>query len=118
MGKNAQETVRRKWLLSQHCQEWVEVYREGMNWKNVSHKSSPGQIESIRRVIKQADEYLQELEEKNVELDRVAVTTGNQLEEVLNSRSWRILQKLQQTRIKLIPQGSRIEKFLDGFLSR
>ena len=107
MGKKAQETVRRKWLLSQHCQEWFDVYREGINLENESHKSSPSQIEPILRVIKQAEEYLQEVEEKNVELDRVAVTTMNQLEEILNSRSWRLLQKLQKVRIKLFPHGGR-----------
>jgi glycosyltransferase involved in cell wall biosynthesis len=105
VGKNAQETVRRNWLLSQHCQEWVEVYKEGIHWENVSHESSPGQIKPFLQVIKQAEEYLQELEEKNIELDRAAVTAGSQLEEILNSRSWRMLQKLQQIRIKLIPPG-------------
>lgn len=105
MGKNAQETVKNKWLLSQHYQEWLEVYREGLQGKKRLHKSSLGQIEPILRIIKQADDYLQELEERNVELDRVAVTTTNQLDDILNSRSWRLLQIFQKARLKVFPQG-------------
>ena len=40
------------------------------------------------------------------------VAKDNQLNEILTSRSWRLINKFQKIRLMLIPKGSRLEKWL------
>ena len=121
MGKIAQETVRDKWLLSQHCHEWVEVYESVLDPIEKLQGYPSDQFSIILRIANQTEQYQQELEDtiqqlnaKNIELDREAVTVSNQLREIIESRSWQLMQIIQKGRLWLVPQGSLRERVLSG----
>jgi hypothetical protein len=65
-----------------------------------------------------------ELDQKNAQLierDRVATLTTNQLNEILESQSWQLIQRAQALRLKLAPQGGKLEQafaWLSGMLRR
>jgi hypothetical protein len=57
-------------------------------------------------------EQLAARSEQAAALDRAAQLAHLQLEEIRESRSWRLIQKLQRLRLRLIPQGSSLERIL------
>jgi hypothetical protein len=77
-----------------------------------------GEIASLRDQLADKEQLLQEVSVKVIELDRVANTVTNQLNDVRASRSWQLLQMLQGLRLRLIPPGSRRERIYYGLLGK
>jgi hypothetical protein len=70
------------------------------------------EISALREQLEAKERLVQEVSAKVVELDRLANTASNQLNEVHASRSWQLLQKLQALRLWLAPPGSLRERLL------
>jgi hypothetical protein len=70
------------------------------------------EISALREQLEARERLVQEVSARVVELDRLANTASNQLNEVHASRSWQLLQKLQALRLWLAPPGSLRERLL------
>jgi glycosyltransferase involved in cell wall biosynthesis len=118
MGLKAQETVCRGWLLSQHAREWAETYRQALDPHNPLLKLNADRS-GLLRLIERLEASRQALAGQVQALDRQVLelnmqVAGNRevLEEILASRSWQALQRLQRLRLRLVPQNSRRERVL------
>jgi hypothetical protein len=70
------------------------------------------QVDGKEQLVQAKDRQIQEISAKAVELDRQANTARDQLNEILASRSWQLLQKAQRVRLRLAPPGSLRERLL------
>lgn len=68
------------------------------------------EISVLRDQLEAKERLVQEISARVVELDRLANTVGNQLNEVHASRSWQLLEKAQRLRLRLAPPGSLRER--------
>ena len=93
----AQKTVQEEWLLSRKYHELIDVYQLALEEKGPAQKVRQDNA-NLKRIISQAEDYQSGLEERLHAVD-------NQLNEIHNSRSWRLLKQIQKLRLKLIPKG-------------
>jgi len=92
----AQKTVQDDWLLSRKYHELIDVYQLALEEKGSAQKVRQDNA-NLKRIISQAEDYQSGLEERLHAVD-------NQLNEIHNSRSWRLLKQIQKLRLKLIPK--------------
>jgi glycosyltransferase involved in cell wall biosynthesis len=129
MGKAAQTTVRNQWLLSDHVDRWAELYRSF-----TKQEPSPEKSAIARNTAQKMQSFQQELEKELsenyqakaqlAEKNRLILEYGiisqqyqamyELYQEILQSRSWKLLEKLYRLRIRFIPKGSRRERLLGG----
>jgi glycosyltransferase involved in cell wall biosynthesis len=129
MGKAAQTTVRNQWLLSNHVDRWAELYRSF-----AKQQASPEKPATPRNIAQKMQSFQQDLERELsenyhakaqlAEKDRLILEYGiisqqyqamyELYQEVLQSRSWKLLEKLYRLRIRFIPRGSRREGLFGG----
>lgn len=121
MGLRAQQTVREQWLLSRHAHEWVEVYKKAFSV--MGNRSPVQQAAVFARVAQQVQRRHQELEQtvaglkaKVAEQEHQVQVLQTQLTEILNTRSWRLMQRLQRLRLRVVPLKSRRARLLDWLL--
>lgn len=79
---------------------------------------SKEEIGALRQQLEEKERLLQQVSARNVELDRLAHTASNQLEDIRRSRSWRLLQGFQRLRLKLIPPNSGRERLFHRLLGK
>jgi glycosyltransferase involved in cell wall biosynthesis len=135
MGASAQESVARDWLLSNHAQEWQSVYSQ-ISHSYHSLESTPAstyQPASVSDILRQAvhwqarlieeliqqDETIhqlkQQLSKMSVELtgkEQAYQTAQSLYLDIMNSSSWKLMQKLIRFRLKVLPKNSRREKLV------
>lgn len=107
MGRAAQETVRQGWLLSQHAAEWPDTYHQILASGRQAASLSPA-VQIALSVNEQVESRQSELEQdlkilhKSVQEMAAEIKTlqerSNQLDEILNSRSWKLVQQMQKIR--------------------
>jgi hypothetical protein len=106
IAQQAQKTLTDSWLLSHHYQEWLTAYQSAIALvkvqSNASHKQSS---QSLLNVLSQIMEY-QSIIAYNLD------ETNYRLKDILSSRSWQWMQKLQRVRLNLFPKGSYSEQIL------
>ena len=110
MGSAAQITVKDGWLLSQNIQGWLEAYQRAFKPDTDKQQVDPG-LSNLLGVIQQSIEYNNELRENVGAL-------AEQVEDILESRSWRIMKKFQNIRLKLIPPGGSGERMLNSVFGK
>jgi glycosyltransferase involved in cell wall biosynthesis len=128
MGMNAQETVRRCGLLSEHAWQWREAYEQA---QEAAHQAGTppeaGQLAVMSSVLQQAQSWQdhlkirgQALETSLAEKERAAqamqeqFTKANQrLYEIQSSTAWKLVQRLWGVRLALAPAGSPQARLLD-----
>jgi glycosyltransferase involved in cell wall biosynthesis len=141
IAKNAQETIKSYWLLSQNAFRWEETYRSAFD-NLLSNREKNNPIVNIVRSInmdlfdtftkKEAtlNETLKQLAEKEAtiqaltaEKERVVQALSAQvnelervLQEIYSSRAWRLIQLIRSVRLRLIPHGSRRERSVQSLL--
>jgi hypothetical protein len=102
----AQKTLTGNLLLSHHYQEWLTAYQSAIALvkvqSNASHKQTS---QPLLNILSQIVEY-QSIVEYNLD------ETTYRLKDILNSRSWQWMQKLQRVRLYLFPKGSHSEQIL------
>jgi len=106
IAQQAQKTLTDNWLLSHHYVEWLAAYQSAIAIVN-------DPINASRR---QSSQYLLNVLSQIVEYQATVVSslddTSYRLNDILNSRSWQWMQKLQRVRDELIPKGSHSEQIL------
>jgi glycosyltransferase involved in cell wall biosynthesis len=124
IGNNAQKTLRRNWLISQHAGAWAEAYDRIAADLEASRRSRQAGRATTLQALKQAERWYQELlerlseqtfhmqatqralYEKEQEIQRVQTQTRH-----TKNRSARgLLDRLHALRIKLVPPGSKAER--------
>jgi hypothetical protein len=117
----AQDTARRDGLLSRYAAGWQAAWQEAAGLAGSPDPTRQARLPLLARAASQALQRQLSIERQNVSLaqDLAAsqVEAGHlrrQLDEILNSRSWQTLQKLQSARLRLIPAESSREKLLQS----
>ena len=72
----------------------------------------------LRELAVEMRDQVASLSDKVVELDREMNTVANQLRDIRQSRSWEFIQRLQNIRLKLIPQNTGRERLLFKLLGK
>ena len=72
----------------------------------------------LRSLAVETQDQLAGLTEKVVEMDKELNTVSNQLRDVHESRSWQMMQRIQNIRLKIIPSGSRRERVFLSLLGK
>ncbi len=93
-------------LVQEYERKFWQLKKENYDLRQLS-------IEAQER-IKQQDKQIQTLNENMAALDLEASNAKNQLGGLQESRSWRLLQKLQRLRLRLAPVGSLREQVFFG----
>jgi glycosyltransferase involved in cell wall biosynthesis len=102
----AQRTVTDHWLLSRNHKDWIEVYKEAL-FDSKTGVTPSVKHNNLMRIISQSEDYQATLEDSLFEV-------SNQLSDILDSRSWRLLRTVQNLRMKLVPEGGILERLLFG----
>ena len=106
MAVQAQRTVKEHWLLSQNYTDWSDIYHQASAGEQDEDLFSRKQV-NLMRIISHAEDYQAGLENSLYEV-------SNQLNEIVNSRSWQIMKSIQSLRMKIIPKGSSLEQIIFG----
>jgi hypothetical protein len=88
----------------------LEAYQSALNPKAEEGQVDPG-LFNLLSVIQQSIEYNNEL------IESVGALT-EQVEDILESRSWRMMKKFQNIRLKLIPPGGSGERMLNSVFGK
>jgi hypothetical protein len=106
LAVQAQQTVKDQWLLSQKYTDWSRVYHQALSGDGI-HDLHSRKHDHLMKIISQAEDYQAGLENSLYEV-------GNQLNDIINSRSWHIMKSIQNLRMKIVPKGSALEQILFG----
>ena len=146
MATQAQETVRRDWLLSEHAQVFREAWSEALQLEpKLRQEPSPqldlalhlsAQVQSwqkqlqltIQRLNLRVEDLnytqpnlqilLGEKDETIERLNRRLYAANQRLQDIENSHSWNFLLRLMKIRRWLIPEGSRRERVFRAGLDK
>jgi hypothetical protein len=106
IGTAAQKTILDDWLLSKKYGEWSEVYHQAFSGNGEKGDLSQ-KHNNLVRIISQAEDYQADLESSVYEV-------GNQLNDIIESRSWQTLKTLQNLRLRIMPKGGALDRLLFG----
>ena len=106
IGTAAQNTIIEDWLLSKNYDEWSEALQQALS-RNETQAPPSKNNKNLLRIISQAEDYQANLESSLYEV-------GNQLNDILESRSWKSLKSFQNFRLKIIPKGGTLDRLLFG----
>ena len=97
MGEYAKRSVREHWLLSNNIAQFSQVYQMAMEGSGTSAKERQAAVH-LKSILSHAELYQSDLEDQ-------LFATKNQLDAIHNSRSWKLLVKLQELRLKILPKS-------------
>jgi hypothetical protein len=106
MGTAAQKTIMDDWLLSKNFSQWSDIYHQAYTGSGKSSDDSQ-KYENLLRIISQAEDYQAGLENSVYEV-------SNQLNDIVESRSWQILRAMQNLRLKIVPKGGALDRLIFG----
>ncbi|MFL7891736.1 MAG: glycosyltransferase [Anaerolineales bacterium] len=92
----AQQMVQQEWLLSSNYYQFMDIYQAALEEERKLLGNGQSK-ENLKSIISHSEEYQSDLEDRLYSVD-------NQLKEILDSRSWRYLKKIQNLRLKFIPK--------------
>jgi|GEM_PF-367102 len=99
MGRQAQETVRKNWLLSQHAHEWVRVYEKILASGKRTNPLAERVVQEMQRLSQESQFFLAEREQKILDL-HAQIAKKEQVEATLraqNEEKDRTIQVQEQT---------------------
>jgi len=133
IAKNAQATVANNWLLSEHAEEWKQLYQglvkrprlkkqltETNFGRNIAEKmcsfnqTLEKEMATVKPIRDQLDQLRRELIEKDhliLHLNQSVQSHAAMYQQVVHSRSWRIMECLIQLRMRLMPRGSWLDRW-------
>ena len=82
IATNAQETLRRDWLLSAKYQQWLETYEQGILHPERINSSRSSCVQTILRITVQIEDYQQSLQEQIARLG--SLVSVNEMESIAN----------------------------------
>lgn len=97
MGENAKRSVNEHWLLSKNINQFVQVYEMALAGRGTPGKDRQA-AENLKSILSHAESYQSDLEDQ-------LFATKNQLSAIHDSRSWKLLVKLQELRLKILPKS-------------
>ncbi len=109
MGKNAQNTVKEKWLLSNNAHVWLEAYSQAFEIQSDPKKILLTSL--IRKIDEQMFEYQNSLRWSLKQAKDQIRQLDLQLNEIQSSTLWKLLRKIWKVQIYLIPHHSKRERF-------
>ncbi len=124
---DAQEEVKRNWLLSEHLSDWEAVYQMPSPKRRAPRMSARGAAlwemgRQVQRHLGLQRDTIRTLREENRSLNEEILSLRQQiaalqidklrLDEILASRSWKFVRRLQKWRERLVPVNSRRERFV------
>ena len=129
MALQAQETVRREWLLSQRAGEFGAIWQSASCSEKIPLPARQPEVAQILRVSTQVQEWSSHLAGRLADLEAQAKEQENELQanraqlaeqaeavqylnEIYGSRAWRLIRLLWKVRLALAPHGSRREQLL------
>ncbi len=146
LGQSAQETVRRDWLLSEHAQQWADVYQSLLAGERRGQSTSAWGDAAVLRILDQVSEWqrdlktsaegfhtqqaeheqalreslqtVQSLQTRLEATEKTLSEINRQLLDVYSSTAWQIVKWLWRLRLAIFPKGSRRERLAQGLMSR
>lgn len=109
MGRNAQNTIKEKWLLSNHVDLWLETYSQAFETKSNPKKTFLYNL--IRNIDEQIFDYQNDLRWSLKQAEEQIRQLDLQLSEIQSSALWKLLRKIWKIRTLLIPHHSKREQF-------
>lgn len=134
IGKRAFETVTERWILSRHAKEWLAFYEEVLSSQRTGSQSQIARIpvsfitkvetwdqENLITIEKLIDELAKEAAaeasvREQLELENKKLS--DQLNAILTSPGWRLVEVLGRVRNRIVPRGSKREQTLFAMLRR
>jgi hypothetical protein len=104
MGQAAQDNLLKNWMLRDHINEWEEAYHSVLERNPTDRDKLMNPWLGIAR---QSARNYEDVERQLIVEKNRALTTKRQLDEILGSRSWRWLKRIQHLRWKLIPNAQK-----------
>jgi processive 1,2-diacylglycerol beta-glucosyltransferase len=99
MGRNAQQTVERDWLLGDHAGQWRSLYRQVLR----AYGKAPRRYESLLQVVRNAHSWQNELQQTQEQMtaqlarqDQTIRSLGTQVAQMRNSITWRATEPVRQ----------------------
>jgi len=112
IATNAQETVRQEWMLSQHAQEWADLYNQTSPTKNITLNTIENQEVIVEKVLKQQISRGEEVIALNKQV-MVLTELAKEWADIKSSRSWKIYVRLIKPILRLFPPNSPQIKLFD-----
>jgi hypothetical protein len=97
IGKASQENLKDNWLLSKHSQEWSNAYKQVLSSRDRSRQRSR---HAWANVVRQSAQWCEEIEKELIKETNQGLAIKYELNEILNSRSWRLISGFHQLRRK------------------
>lgn len=127
-GRQAQQTVRQNWLLSQHTHEWVQVYAHiSAAGKEPAPKegiSRPALLQLLHQLtelhgglaaaLAEEEGAARRLAARLAEQERQYQAVADRLSSYEGSLAWGLVERFRKIGRKLAPPGSRLEKALQS----
>jgi len=118
IAKNAQETIRSNWLLSQNAFRWKETFQSAFDIPSKYKKQdNNGKINIVKSINPQIfvtfnkkEAAIQSLRLQVADRTRQLERTSQDLNEILISKTWKFAVLLRKIRVKLLPPGSWLER--------
>jgi glycosyltransferase involved in cell wall biosynthesis len=110
MARNAQQTIREKWLLSKNANLWLETYRQAFEIQTTPKYWFLSQM--ISKINEQVFEYQNDLRWSLKHAEQQIQQLDFQLKEIQSSTLWKLLRKIWGVRTWLIPPHSQREQYL------
>jgi GT2 family glycosyltransferase/glycosyltransferase involved in cell wall biosynthesis len=134
LATNAQATIRENWLLSQNAFRWREAFQnlvdaplsqpsrsrdnivQSINtqlfetFTTLAEKEQT--VQTLSAQVAEKEQAVQTLSAQVAEKEQSVQALNARLWEIFGSRAWRLIQLLWHVRTRLIPHGSRRERFV------
>ena len=110
IATNAQQSIVENWLLSKNAIEWKSSYENILNREDFHTTSNSTFSILIKSLNNQYSSLLEKLKEENVEKGKTIQSFSLELNEIKNSKLWRIVLVLRKLRNVFFPLNSKREK--------
>ena len=132
MGRQAQEEIKKNWRMSVRATEWREVYEGILS----QYRQKPGRPEAgkdvILNLLGRAESYQSQLKNANFQLQgrlQQAAEAASSLQRKIDeqdayfsalkqTRSWKLIEKMQNLRKTILPVGGNREAFVKSVVKK
>lgn len=134
VGKRAFETVTERWILYRHAEEWMAFHREMLSYHRTDSQSQIARIPIpfitkveawdqenliiIDKIVKEAAAEASAREQLLLEKEQEIKRLSDQLNAILTSPGWRLVEVLGRVRNRIVPRGTKREQILFAMLQR
>ena len=107
---NAQESIVENWLLSKNANQWELIYENILNKEEIQTTIDTSFSSLIKSLNNQYSSLIEKLKEENIQKDKTIQSYSLELNEIKNSKLWRIVLVLRKLRNIFFPLNSKREK--------